>query len=124
MFFAFQCNYRNPKLQTSDSVVFGGSLCSGIFNLNLNDMKNFVTSFIYSITYKFKNKAIMITYHVTIPNNKNSFFLEFLKLIGAEYQEEANFELTEEQKKLLDTALKQDKKTFISRDALSKKHNL
>lgn len=87
-------------------------------------MKNFVTSFIYSITYKFKNKAIMITYHVTIPNNKNSFFLEFLKLIGAEYQEEANFELTEEQKKLLDTALKQDKKTFISRDALSKKHNL
>lgn len=46
----------------------------------------------------------MTTYNVSIPDDKNSFFLEFLELIGAQYQKEKDnaFELSEEQKKILD----------------------
>lgn len=45
----------------------------------------------------------MKTYNVSIPDNKNAFFLEFLELIGAQYkkEEEIDFKLTEEQKQQL-----------------------
>lgn len=45
----------------------------------------------------------MTTYNVSIPDGKNSFFLEFLELIGAQYkkEEEIDFELTQEQKQIL-----------------------
>lgn len=45
----------------------------------------------------------MITYNVSIPDGKNSFFLEFLELIGAQYkkEDEIDFQLTDEQKKIL-----------------------
>ncbi|MHC5310552.1 hypothetical protein ACYSNM_10895 [Myroides sp. LJL116] len=45
----------------------------------------------------------MTTYNVSIPESKNAFFLEFLELIGAQYkkEEEINFQLTEEQKQIL-----------------------
>nr|WP_314495791.1 hypothetical protein [uncultured Chryseobacterium sp.] len=47
----------------------------------------------------------MTTYNVSIPDNKNSFFLEFLELIGAQYKKEKDdfFELSEEQKKILES---------------------
>lgn len=47
----------------------------------------------------------MTTYNVSIPDNKNSFFLEFLELIGAQYTKEKDdfFELSEEQKKILES---------------------
>lgn len=67
----------------------------------------------------------MNTYSVSIPENKNSFFLEFLDMIGARYEKkQEEIELTEKQKKTLDKALKQDKKTFISRDDISRKYKL
>lgn len=46
----------------------------------------------------------MTTFKVTIPNNKKTFFLEFLKLLGAQYKEsrEFGFELSEKQKDILD----------------------
>lgn len=46
----------------------------------------------------------MTTYNVSIPDDKNSFFLEFLELIGAQYKKEKDnsFELSEEQKNILD----------------------
>ena len=65
----------------------------------------------------------MTTYNVSIPDNKNSFFLEFLELIGAQYKKEKedSFELSEQQKKILDERLKADKKDFIpARESLSK----
>ncbi|MCX2680500.1 hypothetical protein OOZ15_11155 [Galbibacter sp. EGI 63066] len=44
----------------------------------------------------------MTTFNVSIPENKMSFFLEFLELIGAKYKiDETDFELTEEQKAFL-----------------------
>lgn len=45
----------------------------------------------------------MTTYNVSIPDGKNSFFLEFLELIGAQYkkEDEIDFQLTDEQKKIL-----------------------
>ena len=45
----------------------------------------------------------MTTYNVSIPDGKNSFFLEFLELIGAQYkkEDEIDFELTQEQKQIL-----------------------
>jgi hypothetical protein len=45
----------------------------------------------------------MTTYNVSIPDDKNSFFLEFLELIGAQYKKENedSFELSDEQKKNL-----------------------
>ncbi len=45
----------------------------------------------------------MTTFRVSIPDSKISSFKEFLETIGADYTELASgFELTEEQKKLLD----------------------
>jgi len=45
----------------------------------------------------------MATFKVTIPNSKKTFFLEFLKLLGAEFEEkQENFELSDEQKEILD----------------------
>lgn len=63
----------------------------------------------------------MVTYNVSIPENKQSFFQEFLDMIGADYEKEADdFKLTKEQKKILDQRLKQDKKSFVSaKDALN-----
>lgn len=45
----------------------------------------------------------MITYNVSIPEDKQSFFQEFLELIGAQYkkEDEIDFELTQEQKQIL-----------------------
>lgn len=65
----------------------------------------------------------MTTYSVTVPEDKTAFFLEFLELLGAKYRKENEdfFELTEEQKEILDERLEADKKDFISaREALNK----
>ena len=45
----------------------------------------------------------MTTYNVSIPDGKNSFFLEFLELIGAQYKKEDEIDcvLTQEQKQIL-----------------------
>lgn len=43
----------------------------------------------------------MVTYNVSIPNDKSSFFKEFLELIGAKYTEETDFVLSDEQKQIL-----------------------
>lgn len=49
----------------------------------------------------------MTTYNVSIPDNKNSFFLELLELIGAKYErKEENDVISEETKKMLDKRLK------------------
>lgn len=47
----------------------------------------------------------MTTFNVSIPDNKISFFLEFLELIGAQYKKEKEdiFVLSEQQKKILDS---------------------
>ena len=46
----------------------------------------------------------MTTYNVSIPDNKDSFFREFLELIGAKYDKtQDTFELSDEQKKILDS---------------------
>lgn len=68
----------------------------------------------------------MEIYSVSVPENKATFFLEFLELLGAKYRKESedSFEINEEQKKKLDKALEQDKKTFISRDDISRKYKL
>jgi cell division septum initiation protein DivIVA len=67
----------------------------------------------------------MTTFNVSIPDNKISFFQEFLDMIGARYEKkQEEIELTEKQKKTLDKALEQDKKTFISRDDISRKYKL
>lgn len=63
----------------------------------------------------------MITYNVAIPDNKQQFFQEFLELIGANYEKNnQNYFITDEQKKILDQRLKEDKTSFISaRESLS-----
>jgi len=44
----------------------------------------------------------MTTFKVSVPEDKTSFFLEVLELIGATYESKENeFELTEEQKQFL-----------------------
>lgn len=45
----------------------------------------------------------MVTYNVSIPENKQSFFQEFLDMIGAQYkkEEEIDFQLTDQQKQVL-----------------------
>lgn len=49
----------------------------------------------------------MTTYNVSIPDNKNSFFLELLDLLGAKYEKkQEKKEVLEETKKLLDKRLK------------------
>lgn len=64
----------------------------------------------------------MVLYNVSVPENKQSFFQEFLDLIGADYEKNQNdFKLTKEQKKILDQRLKEDKSTFVSaRESLNK----
>ncbi|MFC0343964.1 hypothetical protein [Epilithonimonas hispanica] len=64
----------------------------------------------------------MISYNVTIPDEKQSFFQEFLEIIGADYEKKQNdFQLSSEQKKILDERLKSDKKDFVpAREALNK----
>jgi len=55
----------------------------------------------------------MISYNVSIPENKQSFFQEFLDMIGADYEKKSDdFKLSKEQKKILDNRLKEDKKNF------------
>lgn len=45
----------------------------------------------------------MTTYNVSIPDTKDSFFREFLELIGAKYEKKQDtFELSDEQKEVLD----------------------
>ncbi|WP_395060356.1 hypothetical protein [Flavobacterium sp.] len=63
----------------------------------------------------------MITYNVVIPENKQQFFQEFLELIGANFEKNnQDFFITDEQKKILDERLKEDKSSFISaRESLS-----
>ena len=63
----------------------------------------------------------MITYNVVIPDNKQQFFQEFLELIGAKFEKNnQDFFITDEQKKILDERLKEDKTSFISaRESLS-----
>jgi hypothetical protein len=57
----------------------------------------------------------MITYNVLIPDNKQQFFQEFLELIGADYEKNnLDFFISNEQKKILDERLKEDKTNFIS----------
>ena len=45
----------------------------------------------------------MTTYYVSIPEDKTSFFQEFLDMIGARYEktEDDGFTLSDEQKKIL-----------------------
>ncbi len=47
----------------------------------------------------------MTTFNVSIPDNKISFFQEFLDMIGARYEktDDNGFVLSEEQKKILDS---------------------
>ncbi len=65
----------------------------------------------------------MVSYKVNVPENKQSFFQEFLEMIGAEYEknQNADFELSDSQKETLDVRLKADKKEFVSaRESLEK----
>jgi len=63
----------------------------------------------------------MITYNVVIPENKQQFFQEFLELIGANFEKSnQDFYITDQQKKILDERLEEDKSNFISaRESLS-----
>ena len=63
----------------------------------------------------------MITYNVAIPDHKQQFFQEFLELIGANYEKNnQDFSLSDEQKKILDQRLDEDKTSFVSaRESLS-----
>lgn len=57
----------------------------------------------------------MITYHVSIPENKQEFFQEFLELIGADYEKNnRDYNLSDAQKKMLDERLEEDKTKFIA----------
>ena len=64
----------------------------------------------------------MTTFNVSIPDNKISLFQDFLEMIGANYErKQDDFQLSEQQKKLLDERLNSDKKDFIpAREALNK----
>lgn len=64
----------------------------------------------------------MISYNVTIPDEKQFFFQEFLEIIGADYEKkQVDFQLSNEQKKVLDDRLKSNKKDFVpAREALNK----
>ena len=64
----------------------------------------------------------MISYNVSIPDEKQSFFQEFLEIIGADYEKKQDdFELSTEQKKILDERLKSEKKDFVpARETLNK----
>ena len=64
----------------------------------------------------------MISYNVSIPEEKQSFFQEFLEIIGADYEKKQDdFKLSNVQKKVLDERLKSEKKDFVpAREALNK----
>lgn len=64
----------------------------------------------------------MISYNVSIPEEKQSFFQEFLEIIGADYEKKQDdFQLSNVQKKVLDERLKSEKKDFVpAREALNK----
>jgi hypothetical protein len=71
----------------------------------------------------------MITYNVEIPENKETFFQEFLVLIGAHYEKnDDSFYITDAQKNILNERLKEDKSNFVSARAsltkLREKHGL
>lgn len=64
----------------------------------------------------------MTTYNVSVPDNKNAFFLEILEMIGANYEknDDGVVVLSEQHKKILEERLKADKKDFIpARKAMS-----
>lgn len=57
----------------------------------------------------------MTNYNVLIPSNKEQFFQEFLELIGANYEKNSQeFLISDEQKKILDERINEDKTNFIS----------
>lgn len=65
----------------------------------------------------------MVSYKVNVPENKQSFFQEFLEMIGAEYEknQDQEFELSDAQIKILDERLESDKNEFVSaRESLEK----
>ncbi|KFC22270.1 hypothetical protein [Epilithonimonas lactis] len=64
----------------------------------------------------------MISYNVSISDEKKYFFQKFLESIGANYdKKQDDFKLSEEQKKVLDERLKSDKKDFVpAKEALNK----
>ena len=61
------------------------------------------------------------SFHVSLPKDFNAKSVEIIIIPN---ENEDFFEVSEEQKKVLDKALGQDKKTFISRDDISRKYNL
>jgi hypothetical protein len=61
------------------------------------------------------------SFHVLLPKDFNAKSVEIIIIPN---ENEDFFEVSEEQKKVLDKALEQDKKTFISRDDISRKYNL
>jgi len=63
----------------------------------------------------------MISYRVTIPETKQSFFQEFLEIIGADYErKQDDFQLSDKQKKMLDDRINADKNFIPAREALNK----
>ncbi|MDR2204782.1 MAG: hypothetical protein LBE36_01295 [Flavobacteriaceae bacterium] len=61
------------------------------------------------------------SFNVSLPKNFNAKSVEVIIIPN---EEEDFYKLSEQQKKILDKALEQDKKTFISRDDISKKYKL
>lgn len=56
----------------------------------------------------------MLTYNVEIPENKKEIFVEILNLIGGKYElKKIDFYISENQKKILDERLKEEKTNFI-----------
>lgn len=71
----------------------------------------------------------MTTFNVTVPENKISFFKEFLKSIGAKYYESQNeYDLSDEMITILEERLNDDKSEYISEEEslrlLKEKHGL
>lgn len=61
------------------------------------------------------------SFNVSLPKNFNAKSVEIIIIPN----ENDDFPMiSEQQKKLLDKALEQDKKTFISRDDIARKHQL
>lgn len=62
----------------------------------------------------------MKIFSVKIPDDKTSFFLEFLELIGGSFDKQ-EFELTTEMKQVLDERLKTDKSKYLpARESIDK----
>lgn len=62
----------------------------------------------------------MKTFSVKIPDDKTSFFREFLELIGGSFDKQ-EFELTAEMKQVLDERLKTDKSEYLpARESIDK----